>query len=112
MSRSRQPSIAFAIASGRASWMKKAAGPPMPNEVREASGSSAVTPGSSRSQASLGFVRQLIAPLLDVARAHQQQGISRSDYLLQRFLCLGEGADVDRLRDLVREVGGLDARDV
>src|SRR5437762_4912337 len=112
MSRSRQPSIAFSMASGRAISTKKSAGPPMPNEVREARASSSLTPGSSRSQASLDFVRQLIAQLLDVARAHQQNQVIRPHDLLQSFLRFREVADVDRLGDLVREVRGLHARDV
>src|SRR5207247_6722955 len=107
MSRSRQPSIAFSMASGRASSTKNSAGPPMPNEVREASASFSLTPGSSRSQASLDFVRQLIAQLFDVARAHQQHQVVRADDLLQSFLRPCEVADVNRLWDLVREVRSL-----
>src|SRR5438445_13513213 len=60
MSRDAQPSIAFSIASVRASSTRKSAGPPMPKEVRDASGSSDLTPGSSRSQARFDFVLQLI----------------------------------------------------
>src|SRR3989442_6686728 len=112
MSRSRQPSIAFSIASGRASSTKNSAGPPMPNEVREASASFSLTPGSPRSQASLDFVRQLIAQLLDVARAHQKDQVVRADDLLESFLRSCEVADVNPLGDLVREVGSLHAGDV
>src|SRR2546422_11313408 len=60
MSRDAQPSIAFSIASARASSTRKSAGPPMPKEVRDASASSSLTPGCSRSQARLDFVLQLI----------------------------------------------------
>src|SRR3989442_15767470 len=60
MSRDAQPSIAFSIASARASSTRKSAGPPMPKEVRDASPSSSLTPGCSRSQARLDFVLQLI----------------------------------------------------
>src|SRR5882762_5373660 len=101
MSRSAQPSIAFSTASGRPSSRKNSAGPPMPNDVRDASGSSARTPGSSRSHARLDLVRQLIAQLLDVAGAHQQDQVVRSDDLLQRFLGLDEIADVEPVRNLV-----------
>src|SRR5213082_2215144 len=112
MSRSRQPSIACSIISGRAISTKKSAGPPMPNDVREASGSSSLTPGSWRSQASLDRVRQLIAQLLDIACAHEQDQVIRPDDLVQGFLRLREIADVDRLGDLVRQVRRLHARDV
>src|SRR5207249_1871823 len=104
MPRSRQPSMLFSIASGRASSRKKSAGPPIPNDVRDASGSSAAIPGSARSQARLDLVRQLIAQLLDVARAHQEYEIVRPDELGQRLLRLLEVADIECLRDLVREV--------
>src|SRR5207247_6731768 len=112
MRRSRAPSMALAIASGRPSSRKKSAGPPMPKDVREASGSSAWTPGSSRSHARLDFVRQLIAQLLDVARAHQEHQVVRSHDLVQRLLCLDEVADVSRLPDLVGQVCREDTRDV
>src|SRR6266705_2804493 len=86
----RAPLIALAIASARASSRKKSAGPPMPNDVREASGSSASTAGSSRSHARLDLVRQLIAQLLDVAGAHQEHQIVRSHDLVQRLLRVDE----------------------
>ncbi len=105
MSRSVQPSIAFSIASGLAGSTKNSAGPPMPNEVRDASGSPSLTPGSSRSQASLDFVRQVIAQLLDVAGAHQQDEVVGADDLLERLPRLDEIADIDAVRNLVREVG-------
>src|SRR5438105_2427878 len=81
MSRDAQPSIAFSIASARASSTRKSAGPPMPKEVREASGSSSLTPGCSRSHARLVLVRQVIAQLLDIARAHEQNEVVRADDL-------------------------------
>ena len=54
-------------------------------------------------------MRQLIAQLLDVARAHEQDEVVRTDDLGQRFLRLLEAADVDALGDLVGQVLGLDA---
>src|ERR1051325_7180471 len=101
MARSRAPSIAPSMASGFASSRKKSAGPPMPNEVREASGSSGLTPGSSRSQARLDFVRQLIAQLLDVSGAHEEHQVVRPHDLLQRLLGLHEVADIRRVPDLM-----------
>src|SRR5690348_15263899 len=112
MSRSRAPSIALPIASGRASSRKNSAGPPMPNDVREARGSSSLTPGSCRSQAVLDLVRQLIAQLLDIARAHEEHEVIRSDDLVQRLLGTLERADVGRVADLMREVGRLHAAHV
>src|SRR5438309_4672690 len=97
------------MASGRASSRKNSAGPPMPNEVREASGSSALTPASPRSQARLDLMRQVIAQLLDVAGAHEQNEVVGADDLLERFPRLLEIADVEALRDLVRKIGRLDA---
>src|SRR5256884_297535 len=112
MSRDAQPSIAFSIASARASSTRKSAGPPMPKEVRDASGSSSLTPGCSRSQARLVFVRQVIAQLLDIARAHEQNEVVRADDLLESFFGFDEVADVDAVRDLVCQVGGADAGNV
>src|SRR6266849_5796921 len=108
MSRSGHPSIAFSIASDRASSRNNSAGPPMPNEVREARSSPSLTPGCSRSQARLDLVRQLIAQLLDVSRAHQQHEVVGAHELLVRLLRLDEVADIGRLRNLVREVFGAD----
>src|SRR5205814_9422395 len=105
MPRSRLPSSAFSIASGRPSSRKKSAGPPMPKDVREASGSSSAIPGSARSQARLDLVRQLIAQLLDVARAHQQHEVVGPDDVLERFLRGLEVTHVKAIGDLVREVG-------
>src|SRR5579864_4663970 len=104
MPRSAASPILFSMASGRASSRKKSAGPPMPNDVRDASGSSALIPGRPRSHARLDFVRQVIAQLLDVTCAHQQHEVVRSDDLLERLLRALEAADIESLRDLVREV--------
>src|SRR5579864_9765113 len=112
MPRSAASPILFSIASGRASSRKKSAGPPMPNDVRDASGSSTLIPGRPRSQATLDFVRQVIAQLLDVAGAHQQHEVVRSDDLLERLLRALEAADVQGLRNLVREVCGENTGDV
>src|SRR5260370_32428642 len=48
-----------------------------PNDVRVASGSPMRTPGSSRSQARLDPLRQLIAQLSDVTRAHQEENVRK-----------------------------------
>jgi len=68
--RCRHPSSTFSIPSTLPSSRKKSAGPPMPNEVREASGSFSRIPEMARSQARLDALRQLIAQLPDIARAH------------------------------------------
>ena len=47
----------------------------MPNEVRDARGSPSFTPGSSRSQATLDLVRQVIAQLFDIAGAHEEDQV-------------------------------------
>src|SRR6266702_2585953 len=112
MSRWQQPSIAFSIASGRPSSRKNSAGPPMPNEVRDARVSSAFTPASARSQVRLDLVRQLIAQLLDVTRAHEQDQVVRADDLRECFLRLCEISDKDAVRDLVGEVFGADTGNV
>src|ERR1044071_7113013 len=119
MPRCLAPSITPAIASGLASSRKKSAGPPMPKEVREASGSSDLTDGSARSHARLLLVFQvtpnshlvgeLIAQLLDVSRAHEEHQVVRSDDLVERLLREDEVSDVGRLPDLVREVLRADA---
>src|SRR2546425_3682294 len=86
---------------------KKSAGPPMPKDVRDASGSFSRIPGRPRSQASLDALRQLIAQLSNVARAHQQQEVVRPD---QAFQCLAgalEVADVDPVGELVGKVRSL-----
>src|SRR2546421_4657939 len=108
MPRSRLPSSAFSIASGRRSSRKKWAGPPMPKDVREASGSSSAIPGSARSQARLDLVRQLIAQLFDIAGAHQEDEVVRPDDVLERLLGGLEVTDVKAVGDLVREVSRAD----
>src|SRR5579864_102911 len=112
MPRSRQPSMARSIALAAASSRKNSAGPPIPKDVRELSGSCSLIPGSDRSHPMLDLVRQVIAQLLDVAGAHEQDEIVRTDDLLECFARGLEITDVDRLRDLVREVGRLNAGDV
>src|SRR2546430_8484294 len=104
--------MAFSMASARPNSKKNSAGPPMPNEVRDARASPSFTPGSSRSQATLDFVRQVIAQLFDIAGAHEEDQVIGADDLFQRFLRLGEIADVDATRNLMREVGRLNAGDV
>src|SRR6202521_4072379 len=112
MSRSAQPWISSSIAFGRPSSTKRWGGPPMPNDVREASGSSSLTPGSEDSHLTLDAVRQLIAQLVDVARAHQEQKIARPDEALEHLARRFEIAGVGCVRHLVRQVRGLDARGV
>src|ERR1700692_4720462 len=112
MPRSAQPPITSSIALGRPSSTKKSAGPPMPNDVRAASGSSSLTPGSEASHLTLDAVRQLIAQLVDVARAHQEQEIARADQALEHLARRLEVARVGGVWHLVREVRGLYARRV
>src|SRR5207253_9268838 len=100
------------MASGRDISRKNSAGPPMPNDVRDASGSSSRTPGRARSQARLDLVRQVIAQLLYIAGAHQQHEVVRSDDLLECFLRLREIADIEAVRELLRPVRRGSARDV
>ena len=88
---SEHPMITSSIAFGRAISTKKSAGPPMPNDVRDASGSSSLTPGSEASHLTLDAVRQLIAQLVDVTCAHQEQEISRPD---QTFEHLARGLEI------------------
>src|ERR1700737_5494658 len=107
MPRSAAPSTTFSIACGLPIARKNSAGPPMPKDVREASGSSSPTPGSARSHLTLDAVRQLIAQLVDVARAHQEQQIARSNQALQDLARGLEIADVRSVRKLRREVPGL-----
>src|SRR6202165_6234327 len=110
MPRSTQPPIRSSIALGRPSSTKKSAGPPMPNDVREASGSSSLTPGSEASHLALDAVRQLIAQLVDVARAHKQQEIARPDEALEHLARRLEIDGVGCVRHLVRQVRCLYAR--
>src|SRR5579864_2945258 len=101
MPRSVQPSIALSIACGRPSSTKNSAGPPMPKDVRDASGSSSLTPGSEASHFVLDAVRQLIAQLVDVARAHEEQEIARPDKALEHLARRLEVAGVGCIRHLV-----------
>src|SRR5258708_9941389 len=109
MPRSAQPSISSSIACGRPSSTKKSAGPPMPKDVREASGSSSLTPDSEASHLTLDAVRQLIAQLVDVAGAHQEQQIARADQALEHLARRREVAGIGGVRHLVRQVLRLDA---
>src|ERR1700681_4552175 len=108
MPRSAQPWISSSIAFGRPSSTKKSAGPPMPKDVREASGSSSLTPGSERSHLTLDAVRQLIAQLVDVARAHQEEEIAGPYQALEHLARGLEIAHVGPIRKLMGEVRGLD----
>src|SRR5579859_5372076 len=113
MSRSTQPAIVRSIASTRPDSTKNSAGPPMPNDVRVASGSSSSTPAIVRSQSKLDFLRQLIAQLLaNVARSHEQEQVVRSNEALERLARLLEAADVGAVRQAVGQVARADARRV
>src|ERR1700738_4269354 len=107
MPRSLQPSITCSIAFGRAISTKKSAGPPMPNDVREASGSPSLSPGSDWSPLTLDAARQLIAQLVDVSGAHQEQEVARPNQPFEDLSRCREIADVGSVRHLVRQVGGL-----
>src|SRR4029077_15154365 len=101
------------IASTRPDSTKNSAGPPMPNDVREASGSSSVTPGSARSQSRLDLLGQLIAqPLANVACSHQQEQVVRSNQVLERLARILEAPNVRAVRQAVGEVARADARRV
>src|SRR5258708_5751279 len=108
MPRSAQPVISSSMAFGRPSSAKKSAGPPMPNDVFEASGSSSLTAGSEASHLTLDAVRQLIAQLVDVARSHQEQEIARPDKAFEHLARRLEVAGVGCVWHLVRQVRGLD----
>src|SRR5260370_21044215 len=108
MPRSAQPAISSSIACGRPSSTKKSAGPPMPKDVREASGSSSLTPGSEASHLTLDAVRQLIAQLVDVARSHQEQEIARPDKAFEHLARGLEVAGVGCVWHLMRQVRVLD----
>src|ERR1700737_2356489 len=112
IARSLAPSIAFVSAAALLSSTKNSAGPPMPNDVCESSASPSTMPGSARSQATLDFVRQPIAQLLDIARAHQQDKVVGSDQLFESLLRRFEITDVNRIRDLMRKLGGRHSRDI
>src|ERR1700730_13727502 len=108
MSRCTQPSISSSIALGRLSSTKKSAGPPMPNDVREASGSSSLTPGREASHLALDAVRQLIAQLVDVSGAHQEQEVARPDQTLEHIASQLQITDVRSVLHLMRKVRCLD----
>src|SRR5882672_11324674 len=103
MSRSRQPVSTFSIASTRPSSRKKSAGPPIPNDVRVASGSFSLIPERPCSQARLDALRQLIAQLADISGTHQKKKVVRTDEALQRLAGALEVADVGPVREKVRE---------
>src|SRR5258708_24566032 len=84
----------------------------MPNDVRDASGSPWRMPGKARSQVRLDPLRQLIAQLSDVARAHQQKDVVAADQAFKRLACALEGTDVNAIGDQVGKIAGLDARRV
>src|SRR5690348_10214812 len=97
------------MVSALATSTKNSAGPPMPNDVREASGSSALTPPRARSQSRLDFLRQLIAQLLaDVARAHQQHQVVAPDEALQGQPGGFEVTDIRTARHEVGQVAGAE----
>src|SRR5712691_3902164 len=104
MPRSTAPLIASSIDAGLLISTKKSAGPPMPKDVRESSGTSSLTPGSERSQACLDAVRQLIAQLVDVPRAHQEHEVVRSNQSLEHLARRLEVADICGAGYLVRKV--------
>src|SRR5258705_11010731 len=104
MPRSTAPSIVSSIAPGLLISTKKSAGPPMPNDVREASGSSSPTAGSERSQLSLDAVRQLIAQLVYVSGTHQEHEVVRSNQPLEHLARRLEIADGCGGRELVRQL--------
>src|SRR6202171_4844909 len=112
MPRSAAPSITSSIAWGLPISTKNSAGPPMPKELLEARGSASLTPGSARSHLTLDAVRQLIAQLVDVAGAHQEQEVARSHQALQHLARGLEIAGIRRVRQLVGQVRGLDPRRV
>src|ERR1700716_864459 len=106
------PSITSSIAAGRLISTKKSAGPPMPKDVRDASGSSSLTPGSERSQLTLGAVRQLIAQLVDITGAHQEQQVARPDKTLEHLSRGLEITHVGSTRDLMRQIRSFDTGSV
>src|ERR1700694_5899816 len=108
MPRSAAPSSTSWIAADLPISTKNSAGPPMPNEVREASGSSSLTPGSERSHFTLDAVRQLLAHIVDVARAHQEEEIAGPYQALEHLARGLEIAHVGPIRKLMGEVRGLD----
>src|SRR5712692_11676834 len=101
MPRRRQPSSAASIESAFAASVKNSAGPPMPNDVREASGSPWRTPGSSRSHLRLDPLRQLIAQLSDIACAHQKKDVAGAHKAFEPFACSFKRAHVHPVRNHV-----------
>src|SRR6266851_3254132 len=112
MPRSAAPSSTSSIACGLPISTKNSAGPPMPKELLVASGSSSLTPVSARSHLTLDAVRQLIAQLVDVARAHEEKEIAWSDQALEHLARGLEVSGIRRVRHLVSQVRGLDPRRV
>src|SRR5713226_6553447 len=108
MPRRRQPSRANSMDCGLAISAKYSAAPPMPNDVRVASGSLLRTPGSSRSQARLDSLRQLIAQLSDVTRAHQEENVVWAHKPFERFASALKRTHVDGIRNHVGQVARLD----
>src|SRR6202158_1363970 len=108
MPRRRQPSRATSMDWVLAISAKNSAGPPMPNDVRVASGSPLRTPGSPRSQARLDSLRQLIAQLSDVTRAHQEENVVWAYKPFQRFAGALKRTHVHSVGNHVRQVAGLD----
>src|SRR5450759_1073743 len=100
--RSRAPSSTFSMPSAFAGSMKKSAGPPMPKEVCEASGSFSLTAGSPRNHATLDALRQLIAQLTDIARTHQKEDVVTSDHAFQH---LARALEITNVRTVGQEVG-------
>src|SRR5258708_7251662 len=80
----------------------------MPKDVREASGSPMRTPGSSRSQARLDSLRQLIAQLSNVTRAHQEENVVWTHKPFDGFAGALKRTHVDRIGNQVRQVARLD----
>src|SRR3981189_1888821 len=112
MPRSTAPLIVSSIAAGLLISTKKSAGPPMPKDVREASGASSLAAGRARSQLSLDAVRQLIAQLVDVPRAHQEHEVVRSNQSFEHLVCRLLIAEVHGAGNLAGEPGPVDARRV
>src|SRR6202165_6138363 len=109
MPRWAAPLITSSLATGRLISMKKSAGPPMPNDVRDPSGASSLTAGSERSQWSLDAVRQLIAQPVDVPGAHQEQQVARADKTLEHLARRLEVADVRGALGLARPLRSRDS---
>src|SRR5713226_4320497 len=109
MPRRRQPSRTTWMDCGLDISAKYSAGPPMPNEVRVARGSPWRTPASPRSQVRLDPLRQLIAQLPDIARAHQQKNVVRAHQADEGLARAFKRANVYAIRNEVCKVASLDA---